>query len=360
MTITDQLLEPRIKSPEQNASDTVEQFIHNEAIDDLASLFGVELSNDTAGRLAELQGLAPLLNSRSSKDGNVYHERWEAEVPERLKIVNQKTEDGEYGPEGKAVLDIANRLKMVVTTPEKIINPDVAVVLGCAGPGNYFRTKYALANMGNCKTLVFCASTRPVRRYDKQKENNPVRAKGEDRTVPLEEEKLKTFEQFNNLNLVVDDSTTEYELGIASVMSLLGGEDKHLEVIGSGSWGISFKYQEASYDGTSIEKTVTVLKALPPEGKGRADTYDNMTNLLDYLKQITDHPSRILVTTSGYTRPAQDIKVKQILCKAGIDSETIGFSPEYSNFDAKPHNYLDEIKAAIDAISVYYLQGSIQ
>lgn len=299
---------PQELGPEQLVRAEIESFVHNQAFDRLASLFGVDtLPDDTQQRLTTLQEIAA--------------EHWDFRKGAERQAVewNDELLDQEGSEQWNIIFEAADQLGMVQDTEPVVTSPDFLVIYGGANMAPYYRLRYGLGKTSG-GTVAYLGSSRKV--------------------SDAEREKAKDY---------APDAQTEFDLGCGAIETLLGATEyeEFRDDRGNDTW-ITRVYTYTDDEGQT--RHAFALSTPHMIGEERATTYDNLRTFADAAR-LSEHPGAtiVAVTTGFYTQGQRYPGLQELTLRYGAHVETIGHSAEYAGGKRTASQLLQEKKAGLDA-----------
>ncbi len=296
-----------IQTPEQLAAAELSRFASNEGLDELASLYGVELPEGTLDRLSTLKQLGA--------------EHWDFRKGAERQEVNwdEGLIDEEGSEQHDAIFAAADKLGLVQDTEPKNKHPNSLVILGGANRAPLDRLRYGLEHVEDFDRVAYLGSSRAV--------------------SDAEREKAAEY---------APEAQTEFDLGCGAIETLLGA--KMIDEISIERDGDTWGMRLYEFERNGEMKHGFVLSTPQMIGKRRATTYDNYRFFADRA-ELADDPghSVVAVTTGFYTQGQHMPGVQELTLPFGTTVETIGHSAEYSGVTRKASQLLQETKSAVDA-----------
>ena len=235
---------------------------------------------------------------------------------ERFEITEIQPMD-ELGSElGVSIMRGARQLEMATSSSATCKHYSMLAVLGGANMSPYYRMRYALEQHVTYDMLVYLGSEREI-------------------FLP-EQEIVKHY---------AAHALTEFDLGKGAIVSLIGSQlaDTGEYDLVTSEWHIARLQRD---DGLPI----FLLSAPPFLGNGRANTADTYDFMRRIEQEALTPTKNILFATGSMYRYAQYFDaVREISLRTGVDIEVIGYEPRYADNNFKPSQFLQELKAAVDA-----------
>ena len=286
-------------------------FVGNRGFDQLARLYDIELPSDPRERLATLQELAQQWDSRRGQERQAID--WGEGLDPRVE-------------------EAARMIGLVESSRPLNITPKVGLVLGAANKAPYDRLRY-LQTVCDPALLAYAGSSRPV--------------------GVAEREKARAYALHPN---------DEFDLGGGAFRTVLGAR---LLRGGAGQrTGEDTRgWQEYAYTDRSRRQRQAFALSTPFEltdagGKRRATTYDNLEAVATDPRLGLQAGDTVVQATTQIYAPAQHLVATEVLTLGhGIFVETVGHDAAFSGVTRTSRQYLQEIKAAVDA--AVHLQAAI-
>jgi len=235
---------------------------------------------------------------------------------ERFEITEDFPIDRPDSKAGQNVREGAIQAEMASASIATLRHYSILAILGGAAKSPYYRLKYALEQHVSYDMLTYLGSEREV--------------------LPPEHERAKDY---------APNAQTEFDLGEAAIRALMPDQ-----VTGELIYEERTPRSRVARLRSQDNVPVLLLSAPPNQGGKRANTADAYDFLRGYEGSALGPTKNILFATGALYRYGQYFDaVREISLKTGADIEVIGFEPSYSGMNFKPSQFLQELKAAVDA-----------
>ena len=290
---------------------TLGTFVGNKGFDLLAGLYNTELSADPRERLAKLQELAQQWDSRRGQERQAID--WGEGLDPRIEAAAR-------------LIGSVDSSRPLNTTPK------VGLILGAANRAPFDRLRY-LQTVCDPSLLAYAGSSRPV--------------------GAAERAKAREYALHPN---------DEFDLGGGAFRTALGA--RLLRGGASQRTGEDTRgWQEYAYTDESGRQRQAFALSTPFEltdtaGKRRATTYDNLEAVATDPRLGLQAGDTVVQATTQIYAPAQHLVATEVLTLGhGIFVETVGHDAAFSGVTRTSRQYLQEMKAAVDAAA--HLQATL-
>ena len=235
---------------------------------------------------------------------------------ERFEITETYPMDAPDSALGRTIFEGARQAEMASGSTATLRHYSILAILGGANKSPYTRLRYGLEQHITYDMLAYLGSERALQ--------------------PPEQAQVQGY---------APGARTEFDLGKGAITTLLHGE-----LSSGGEYDLCTSEWHIVRLQTKRQVPIFLLSAPPFLGGTRANTADTY-DFLRRLEQEAFSPAKnILFVTAAMYRYAQYFDaVREISLRTGVDIETIGYDPAYSGVQFKPTQFLQELKAAVDA-----------